>query len=48
MEEKEPGHMNEWISLKLREKVVVNFTNLRKAKCLFNYLKSRKLHPFTH
>lgn len=34
MEEREPGHMNDWISRKLREKVAVNFTNLRKAKCL--------------
>ena len=41
--------MNERISPKLREKVVVNFTNLRReAKFLFHYLKSRKPHPLTH
>lgn len=34
MEEREPGHMNDWIPQELREKVAVNFTNLREAKCL--------------
>ena len=30
MEEREPGHMNDWIP----QELAVNFTNLREAKCL--------------